>query len=296
MDGHHPESDGAVMGPALSTDSPHCEETEQLLLGAILVENNVLNKVGDVIKVEHFFCSIHRNIYDAIIKLIEQGRVVTPLSLSPYLQSDPELEAVGGISYLADLAAAVVTPLQALDHALIIRDHWVRRSVLELATAACQQIKVPTPDVSVYDVIAGIERDLSALNDCNDKRFEPVELERACAQAIEAVDAAMKRGDAITGITTGLRDLDWRISGLAKGELIVLAGRPAIGFAKGYLDNVSPNMVRDLFAEASYKALTEPRTNEAGEEVKGAKGAFLRIIDSEVNRSVLLDVFHDILI
>jgi hypothetical protein len=70
-----------------------------------------------------------------------------------------------------------------------------------------------------------------------------------------------------------------------------LPGRPAIGFAKSYLDNVSPNMVRDLFAEASYRALVDPRKNEAGEEVRGASGIFLRMTDSENDRSMLAEAF-----
>lgn len=72
----------------------------------------------------------------------------------------------------------------------------------------------------------------------------------------------------------------------------VLPGHPAIGFAKGYLHNVSPHMVRDLFAEASYRALTEPRMNETGKEVKDAAGIFLRIIDSEDNRRMLSESFE----
>lgn len=71
----------------------------------------------------------------------------------------------------------------------------------------------------------------------------------------------------------------------------ILPGRPAIGFAKGYLDNVSPNMVRDLFAEASYKALVEPRNDEAGEKVSGAKGLFLRITDTDDDRGMLARSF-----
>ena len=70
-----------------------------------------------------------------------------------------------------------------------------------------------------------------------------------------------------------------------------MPGRPAVGFAKGYLDNVSPNVVRDLFAEASYKALTEPRKNEALEDVSGAAGIFLRLTDSEKNRAMFAESF-----
>jgi hypothetical protein len=70
-----------------------------------------------------------------------------------------------------------------------------------------------------------------------------------------------------------------------------LPGRPAVGFVKGYLDNVSPNMVRDLFAEASYKALTDPRKNEAGEDITGAAGVFIRITDSAKNRAILAKSF-----
>lgn len=75
----------------------------------------------------------------------------------------------------------------------------------------------------------------------------------------------------------------------------MLPGRPAIGFAKGYLHNVSPNMVRDMFAEASYRALTEPRNNEAGEKVTGAAGIFMRIIDKEDNRDMLVQSFEKVM-
>ncbi|MFA5499446.1 MAG: hypothetical protein WC404_00025 [Candidatus Omnitrophota bacterium] len=75
----------------------------------------------------------------------------------------------------------------------------------------------------------------------------------------------------------------------------MLPGRPAIGFAKGYLHNVSPNMVRDMFAEASYRALTEPRNNEAGEKVTGAAGIFMRIIDKEDNRDMLVQSFERVM-
>lgn len=74
-----------------------------------------------------------------------------------------------------------------------------------------------------------------------------------------------------------------------------LSGRPAIGFAKGYLHNVSSNMVRDLFAEASYRALTAPRNNEAGEKVTGAAGIFMRIIDTDNNRDMLAQSFEKVM-
>lgn len=90
--------------------------------------------------------------------------------------------------------------------------------------------------------------------------------------------------------------LPFIVSFLPKDTETAVLGRPAIGFAKGYLNNVSPHMVRDLFAEMSYRALTEPRKNKAGEEVKSAVGIFLRMIDIEVDRAMLTQSFDKAII
>lgn len=88
--------------------------------------------------------------------------------------------------------------------------------------------------------------------------------------------------------------LPFIVSFLPENTKAAVSGRPAIGFAKGYLNNVSPHMARDLFAEMSYRALTEPRKNEAGEEVKDAAGIFLRMIDIEADRALLTQSFDKV--
>ena len=86
---------------------PHNQEAEQGLLGALLVDNRALEKVGDFILPGHFFMPVHQRIYEAIIKIVDQGQVASPVTLKGYFEKDEDLKTVGGAEYLADLAGSV---------------------------------------------------------------------------------------------------------------------------------------------------------------------------------------------
>ena len=113
---------------------PHNLEAEQALLGAILINNEALEKVQDFLLPDHFANAAHNKIYAAASIMIEKGQLVTPVTLKPYFQKEELLEDVGGATYLAKLAASAITIINALDYGLLIYDLAVRRNLIELGT------------------------------------------------------------------------------------------------------------------------------------------------------------------
>jgi len=111
-------------------DTLHCTEIEKALLGAILTNNQVYQRVADLVRPEHFYEPVLGRIYEASAKLINLGQVADPWTLWPYFEDDPSLENVGGAQYLFDLAAGVVTAANARQYANDIRDLYLRRQLI----------------------------------------------------------------------------------------------------------------------------------------------------------------------
>ena len=109
---------------------PSNEEAEQALLGAILVSNRALESVAEFLRAEHFFTPVHGRIYDAIARVVERGQSATPVTLKPFFEKDEDLTHLGGSAYLADLAANVVTVVNAIDYARALHDLHVRRQLI----------------------------------------------------------------------------------------------------------------------------------------------------------------------
>jgi replicative DNA helicase len=111
---------------------PHNMEAEQGLLGALLVDNRAMEKIGDFLRQDHFFVPAHRRIYAAIEKLIERGQTASPVTLKGYFEKDEGLAGVGGASYLAELAASVITVINTEDYGRTIYDLHLRRELIAL--------------------------------------------------------------------------------------------------------------------------------------------------------------------
>ena len=114
--------------------APHNIEAEQALLGALLVNNVTFEKVGELLRPEHFYDPVHGRIYNAIATLINRGQIADPKTLRGAFERDPALEAVGGANYLVDLAANIVTIFNVADYAQLIHDLYLRRELIELGT------------------------------------------------------------------------------------------------------------------------------------------------------------------
>lgn len=208
---------------------PHSLEAEQALLGAILVNNVVVEKVQDFLLPDHFANSAHNKIYAACLTMIEKGQMVTPVTLKPFFAKDELLEEVGGATYLAKLAASAITIINAVDYGLLIYDHAVRRNLIDLGTGIVNKAYEFNVEETSKEQIEDAERQLynMAESGVSEGGFE--KFFQSATTAVNFISAALSRKGGLAGITTGFDSIDNKIGGLHKSDLLILAGRPAMG-------------------------------------------------------------------
>lgn len=212
-----------------SIKPPHFEDVEQALLGAILTNNRSFEKVADILRPEHFYDPAHGRIFDAIAKAIDVGRTASPVTLRAMFDADEGLKQDGGGTYLVELASNVITIINAREYARIIRDAYLRRQMIEVgldmvADAVEEDIQRPAEKR-----IEAAEGKLYELGERKGGGGGTVTLFDALSRADEVIDKAQKAVDGITGVPSGLIDLDKRLGGFQPAELYVIAGRPSMG-------------------------------------------------------------------
>ena len=203
-------------------------EIEQALLGACLLNNRAYEKASEFVAPEDFGNAVHGRIFEAIGKLIERGQVADPATLKTVFEQDDAIAAIGGTKYLAQLAASAVTVINAPHYAGTISDLSRRRRLVEAcndAIADAATVDLDRPSGAV------IEEHEQRVFDLAERRSErgPVSLSIALRGAMQAAEEAYKRGSALSGVTTGLSELDRLLGGLMPGNLEILAGRPSMG-------------------------------------------------------------------
>ncbi len=208
---------------------PHNLEAEQGLIGALLVDNRALEKVGDFLRSEHFFMPAHQRIYDAILKLIDRGQTASPVTLKGYFEQDSDLSHVGGAEYLADLAASVVTVINAHDYGRTIYDLHLRRELITLGGDMVNDSYNQHIEAEAVQVIEQAESRLFSLAETGQVRGGFTTLRDSVVTAIEIAEHAYKTEGHVTGVPTALRDLDAKLGGLHPSDLLILAARPSMG-------------------------------------------------------------------
>jgi replicative DNA helicase len=209
---------------------PHNEEAEQALLGAILVNNKAYEKVGEFLRAEHFYDQAHQRIFGAITKLIERGQIANPVTLKNYFQNDADLAADGGGDrYLTELAASVVTVINAGDYGRTIHDLFLRRQLIEVGTDMVNEAYQHDLDSTALEQIGEAEKQLFDLASTGDIKGGFVPFIDSVKQAIATAQVAFGRSSHVTGVTTGLIDIDRKLGGMHPSDLIILAGRPSMG-------------------------------------------------------------------
>jgi replicative DNA helicase len=208
--------------------APHNIEAEQALLGAILVNNEAFYRVSDFLVPEHFYEPIHREIYEIAGKIIRAGKTATPITAKTYL---PEqlLADVTMPQYLARLAAEATTVLNAADYGQSIYDLALRRNLIligEEMTATAYESDV---EMTAPKQIEEAEKQLFDLAEKGQYNGGFQGFNDALAEAIKMAGEAYQRDGSLSGMATGLSDLDRMMGGLQKSDLIVLAGRPGSG-------------------------------------------------------------------
>jgi replicative DNA helicase len=222
---------------------PHNMDAEQEFLGALLINNSVLHRVNSFLKADHFFHDAHKRIYSAITTLIDRGERADPITLRAYFEGDLLFDkVVGGVAYLARLAAAATTVTNAPDYARAIYDTALRRAAIQVHEQALARLANPGADEPAEAMIEQASADLRAIPDAGATKGSTEHIAPIAREAIQRIETIM-RGDGAPTIKTGFAALDRRLrGGLQLKELIILAGRPSMGksgLAIGIGDNVA---------------------------------------------------------
>lgn len=208
---------------------PYNEEAEQALLGVLLTNNRSLEKVGDFLKAEHFFVGVHSKIFDAITRLVDRGQVANPVTLKNFFDKEKELEHVGGAEYLVDLAANVISIVNAYDYAKNIFEHYLRRELIGLGENMVNTAHKHDIDNNAESQIEDAESRLFRLAEFGEQKGGFVKLELSVQQALATAEKAFKAGGEVTGLTTGYVDMNKKLGGFHPSDLVIIAARPSMG-------------------------------------------------------------------
>ena len=208
---------------------PYNDEAEKQLLGAIFINNESYHKVSDFLLPEHFFLQPHQEIYEKIGKLIQMGKVASPITLQPFYSSDDQIADIPAVQYLVDIAKNPTTLINVRDYGHTIYELSLRRGLInigeEMVDLAYESPIDNTPAAQVEEA----EKKLYQLMESGSNLKGFISLPSAVAMTIEMADAAFKREGKLTGISTGLVDIDLKMGGLQQSDLIVIAARPGMG-------------------------------------------------------------------
>jgi replicative DNA helicase len=212
-----------------SSNLLHNIDAEQALLGAIILNNNLIDDIPDTFRSYHFAADIHSRIYEAMLKIREAGSVADPITISVYLKSDEVFEAAGGQKYLVDLLDSVLSLASISDYARIIYDLYIRRQLIEISDRTVGKANSFDTYEKAEDIVESAEKDLYDLISGYTEKGRLVAFSDALAESIEAATLAFKRDSRIVGVTTGFKLIDKNLGGLHKSDLLVVAGRPSMG-------------------------------------------------------------------
>jgi replicative DNA helicase len=212
-----------------SVAQPHNIEAEQQLLGAVLTNNDIFDRVASVIGPQHFFDPVHARIFEVASARIAKNLQATPVTLKAFLEDEPGLKELGGPAYLAKLAGAAIASFAARDYAQIIYDLSIRRELMALGRDIVA--KAASVDVASEpkEQIIEAEQQLYKLGEegKSDSGFQS--FLKAVTDAVNVANAAYQREGGLAGVSTGLIDMDKKLGGLHRSDLLILAGRPSMG-------------------------------------------------------------------
>lgn len=208
---------------------PHNIEAEQSLIGAVMLDNEYYHRVSAFLTAEHFYEPVHQRIYEAIMRLIERSELADPVTLKRLFEDEPALQHVGGADYLFQLTGLAETLYNIEDYGRLILDLSIRRSLIRVGKDVSGRASDPQDTDSAVSQIELAEQELFNLAQHGDVGGEALPLSRFVSQAVDQAELALRNPDSITGVPTGLRDLDDKLGGLQPSDLLILAGRPSMG-------------------------------------------------------------------
>lgn len=223
-------------------------EAEQALLGALLANNKTFEKISEFLRPEHFADPIHSKIFDVISKLITRGHVADTITLKNYFEQNGSLDEVGGYKYLIKLADSVTPLTNAEYYAQFIYDKYLRRELIATGFEIANNAAKEDLDSDAAEQIENAEKRLFDLANQGETSTGFIDFSTALTDSVQRIEAAYQKDGKISGLSTGLDALDAKTGGLNDSDLIIIAGRPAMGktaLATNIAYNVAEFMAHD---------------------------------------------------
>ena len=206
---------------------PNNIEAEQSVIGSLLVNNEIFDEINIIISNINFYDPMHQKIFAAIESLIYKGMLANPITLKNYFED--EKDDLNVPEYLVKITKFSTSARQAIEYSRIIYDMFVRRELIKISEQTIDSAKLNDLDTNGQTIIENSERLLFDLAEKGSFNSSLIKFDEAMRQTIEMASAAYKNEEGIVGVPTGLRDLDDRLGGLHRSDLIIIAGRPSMG-------------------------------------------------------------------
>ena len=219
---------GGAESPA-TPSLPQNIEAEAALLGALMIDNRLVEDVQLKLRAEHFFEPLHGRIYDAILRMTDKNMVANPVTLKPMFDADETMKEVGGTSYLAQLTGSGAAIIGARDFAQQIYDLALLRSLVGVGRDMVEGALDTSEDVAPLEQIERAETELYRVAEQGGGEGKAKSFGEATRLAVEMAQKALNSGGHLSGVTTGLDSLNGKIGGMHKSDLMILAGRPGMG-------------------------------------------------------------------
>ena len=204
-------------------------EAEQALIGSVLVNNDIIDEISSITNSQKFFDPGHRKIYEVIENLNHKGMIANPITLKNYFETNESLAEVGGVDYLVKLTRFSSSIKQAIDYAKIIHEMYVRRELIIISENLAEESKNDEQKKTGENIIEDTEKSLFDLAERGNFSQSFLKFNQALDQTIEMATKARQNDQGIVGVPTGLTELDEKLGGLHKSDLVIIAGRPSMG-------------------------------------------------------------------
>ena len=212
-----------------SNHLPKNIEAEQTILGSILENNELFDEITDEINESHFHDAIHQKIYKIISNLISKGLLANPITIKNFFNDNQELTEIGGLEYLLKLTKVSTTKNQIKHYSKLLSDLYIRRQLIKISEETLEDSKNKELEISGTNILENTERKLFEIAERGEFQRSFVTFKDALKETIDMATAAYKNDQGIVGVPSGLTDLDDRLGGLHKQDLIIIAGRPSMG-------------------------------------------------------------------
>ncbi|RST30412.1 replicative DNA helicase [Sphingomonas ginkgonis] len=260
----HPGAPDAPEPPSV----PHNIEAEAALLGALMIDNRLVEDVQLRLRADHFFEPLHGRIYEAILRMTDRNMVANPVTLRPMFEADEAMKEVGGPGYLAQLTGSGAAILGARDFAAQIYDLALLRALIGVGRDLVEGAMDTSEEVAPLTQIERAETELYKVAEQGGGEGKVKAFAEATRIALQTAEKALNSGGHLSGITTGLESLNGKIGGMHPSDLMILAGRPGMG---------KTSLATNIAFAAAQRFLRDQEDGIAAEKSAGAPTAFFSL-------------------